>query len=136
MAKAGKVTITGVDNLERALNELGPKLGQKVIRQSFREALRPILAKIKSEIPDKQVAKAVKLRAWNKRKRNAIGLEVRIGDRDINKEDWNALRRREYGTKTVPAEPFMRPAFDSMGESCLYRAMRLIREGIDREVKG
>jgi HK97 gp10 family phage protein len=127
-------TIRGVSEVDRALRELGPTIGRKVIRQAVRAGLRPMLATAKQMAPRQtgQVRRAIKLRAAARRRRGVIRLVIQIGSGDFKgKTFYGAFR--EYGTKRMEGAHFMERAFESGKDSARATTIREIRAGIERE---
>lgn len=137
MPKAPSVTIRGIKEVRRAFRALPDRLAKKVIRQSLRAGLKLVKEQAVRNAPKGEhgaIKKGIKVRAFAKRKRGLIGLEVRVGDRDfVGKTFYAAMV--EYGTVKQPAQGYMRRAFDSRGREALNLAISLIRQGIEREAK-
>jgi HK97 gp10 family phage protein len=80
MALAGRVTITGLKELDRQLGELPKALGKKIVRKAVREAARPVLADAKAAVPvdSGDLKKSLKLKAFKRsRKRpGTFGIQV------------------------------------------------------------
>ena len=141
-----KCKITGVKSIERAYRELPKRVASKVVRQALRQALRPMLAAVKQEAPVEtgQTKRAAKIRAVKVKKRGTIALEVRIGEGDYKGDQFYAAfvqyghdiaRPRGTVVGHVPPNPFMTRAFDRTKDQATREAIRLIAEGVDREVK-
>jgi HK97 gp10 family phage protein len=142
---AGKaVAITGIREIDRKLARLEPAIQRKVLRQSIRAALKPIAAAVKARIDSITGAlkKAVKVRAIKSKRRGSIGLEVRISGEDANKgkpiiseAGWFSPAFPEFGTAHEPAQPIMRPVYDSQGPAARDHAMREILDRTIAEAK-
>lgn len=136
MSTRNLFTVAGVSELRRAFAELPEKLAKKVIRQSIRKGLKPIQAEAQRLAPVREglLKKRIKIRAFTKRKRGIIGLEIRVGQGDFLGKTFYAAMV-EFGTSKMPARPYMRPAFDTKGNEALALVMALIRYGIEREAR-
>lgn len=135
-AGGGKsITITGLRGVNRALKALPPAVAKKVIRQSVRQALKPVRDAVKQEAPvDTGVLiKAIKVRA-GKRKKDRISMAVRIGKGDFVGDQYYAAFQ-EFGTKKIKANPFMHRAFEHTAEKAKRDGERLIRDGVNTQVK-
>jgi HK97 gp10 family phage protein len=128
--------ITGVKEIRWAFRHLEPNVARKVIRQAVRKGLAPIRAAALRHAPLGKTGllrSSIKIRAFTKRKRGVIGLEIRVGEGDYKGVTYYAAFQ-EYGTAKMPASPFMRPAFDTEAVAGMNLARKLIRDGIVREV--
>lgn len=146
--KAGKGTwvVTGIKGLDKALKALPAKIEKKVLRQAMRKGVKPIQAAAKANVPVRSgtLKKAIKVRAM-KRKKDRLGVLVIVGQGDFKGETFYGAMI-EYGhfagkrgtpdRKFVEAKPFMRPAFETNKEAVGKETVRLIREGVENEVKG
>lgn len=116
--------ITGVAEIDRKLKGLVPKLQKKALRQSIRAGLKIVQREVKAQAPvDTGLMKSkVKVRATKSKRKNNIGAEVRIGsDEGLVKTSKGGKRAFypavvEFGSARVPANPFMRRAYESKGE--------------------
>lgn len=138
MAKA--VVITGVKQIDRRLKNLEPKIQRKVIRQSMRKGMKPVLALAREIAPELTglMKSNIKLRA-GKRKRGRISIEVRVDSAEGLTKTTSSGEKVfypavvEWGDKDTPPHPFMRPAYDQGGPTAKNTAMHEILEGTLRE---
>lgn len=138
-------TISGVTEIKRAFDELGRKLGRKVITQEVRRGVKvladdvrsraPVYAGPRADVPKGAVKKDIRVRARAKRKRGVIAIDVVTGKGTTKKAGayWGPMV--EYGTRKMRAQPFIRPAFDANKERIARMVQAGIRAGIEREVK-
>jgi HK97 gp10 family phage protein len=128
--------IDGVEEIRRAFRELPRRIASRTIRQSIRTALGPVKARVEQLAPKRtgRLAKKVKIRARANRRRGTIALEVRIGAGDFRGTTYYAAFV-EYGTERQEPQQYMARAFDQTQEEARATCIRLIREGVDREVK-
>lgn len=137
------IQLTGADELKRLLDGLPTKLEKKYLRKGVRDVGNKILASAKSRVPvDTSAAKdSLKVRAFKRTRKGIVGVTIgyrRVERRPSRKagEKKGAYRQRvraskgageqvfygmhlEYGTAHTPAEPVLRPAFDSNRTSAI-----------------
>lgn len=142
-----RINVTGVPSIDRKLRTLPDKVARKVLRQAIRKGLKPVRAEAQRLVPvDSGLTKrSIKVRAWPKRRRGQVALEVRTADGDYQGETFYAAfvefghfqgPRAAGGRRTwVPERPFMRPAFDNKKRAARKVAIREIHAGIAREVR-
>jgi len=136
------VVVTGVEDVDRRLKALEPRVQKRVLRQAMREAMRLVQAEAKANAPDPATSRyatgatkrAIKVRALKSRKRGRLGIEVRVGPGDYKGDTYYAAFL-EYGTSRMAARPFMTPAYAAAGPAARDAAMRRIRDGIEAEVR-
>ena len=129
------VTITpSVASVEKKLKELEPKIAKKIVRDSLKAGAKPVLAAAQAKVPVKSglLRRNIKIRAG---KRSRAGQSVVVGFKDgAFKGDafygafieWGHQAGKGANAKTVPAQPFLRPAIDEQEE----RAAKIIIDGI------
>ena len=119
---AGSIVVTGVKEIDSKLKTLEPKIQKKVLRQAMRSGMKLVLQDAISRVPvlSGLLKRNIKLRAM-KRKQNRVGLLVQVkSDERFVKVSKAGIRywypaAVEFGHGTVPAYPFMRPAYDLKG---------------------
>ena len=128
--------ISGVEEIRRAFAVLPKRVASKVIRQSIRNALKPVLldAKRRCPVATGRLRDSIVLRASPRRRAGVIALEIRTGPGQFEGETYYG-GMVEYGTSKMPARPFMRPAYDANKVTAKAAATRMIREGVDREAR-
>lgn len=138
--KGVRITVTGVKEIDRALDGLGDKLRKKVLNKLLRSAAKPINKQAKALAPVGETGmlkKHIKTRKKKGAKRGDFALEVRTGTREemgIPKDApayYPAVQ--EYGSekKNIPAKRYMRTAYETkQGE-----ARKIMRDGVADEVK-
>lgn len=130
----GQMIVTGLKEIDRALRELEPKIGKKVIRQAMRKSMKPVKTAVEQNAPVGEtglLAASVKIRAA-KKSRKSFGIDVTIGEKDWVGKTWYAAAV-EYGTSRMEGRGFMRKAFDESGDEAKGIAIRSILEGLERE---
>jgi HK97 gp10 family phage protein len=125
-----RISIEGGRELDRALKKLPRALARKIIRQSLREAARPIVEEAKSRAPvlTGQMRDSLRVRAGKRRKGQA-SMAVQTKDGDYAGDTFYAAFY-EYGTSRQPARPFMRPAFDAR----VHEAVRIVSDALRRRI--
>ena len=139
---AGSIVVTGIKEIDSKLKTLEPRVQRKVLRQAMRSGMKLVMQDALMRVPvlTGLLKRNIKLRAM-KRKRNRAGLLVQIksdpGFVTVSKAGvkyWYPAAV-EFGHGTVPAHPFMRPAYDFKGPEARDTTMRELLDGTLREVK-
>lgn len=151
-----RVEVEGLSDLQAALRDLGePKVIKRVLRTILRKAGKPMLEKARAGVPVDQgdLKRSVKMAAAKGEKADAPQFGVVIGI-DANEQPAQIITRKrgsrgrggtyrdpgvagtgpitEFGTPSQPAQPFMRPAFDTEGEATIRRFGELAGPEIER----
>jgi len=140
MAKTGAIIITGVKEIDRNLKTLEQRVQKKVVRQAMRKGMKLVLADARVCVPvlSGLLKSHIKMRA-TKRRQDRMGLVIWITPDPEFVKISRANKRAfypssvEYGHGTVPAHPFMRPAYDIKGPEARDVAMDNLLEGTLRE---
>ena len=119
--------------LEKALRELGdPKLSRRIGLRSLRKGAEPIRDKAKLLAPkdEHHLDQSIKIASARQRRggdrdepKVLIGIDASVQPaQDVSREGGGGTYRdpgvagvgpmQEFGTPNMPAQPFMRPAFD------------------------
>lgn len=141
------ITIRGLKEVSAKLRRVEPALGRKIIRRAFRQALKPVKARVRDLAPVKtgQTKAAVKVLAGRSR-RGRITMRVVIG-KGAYKGDQYYAAYQEYGFRLgsrkrggsrpqIEGKHFMKRAFDETADKARDDAERLILEGVMAELKG
>lgn len=158
-----QVVVTGIKKIDRGLKSLDIKIQKKIVRQGIRAGLKVMRAEVIRQVPVDTglTKKSVKLKAWSKRRKGIIRMNVLIsggepgliktskqGNRTfypaaveygVKGRKANAVVRffapkaKVYGDGSVKPNPFMRRAFQYAGKTSRDVAIRTILEGIERE---
>lgn len=114
---------TGFDELERELKKMDEKTRSKTLANVTEKAARPIRDKAKSLVKKKtgNLKKSIQTKKLN---RLGDGVGAAIVGPSRGKDKGNHGHLVEFGYKhtngkTIPASPFMRPAFESEEEAVL-----------------
>lgn len=151
--------MTGLDDLKRALEELGTDLRLKVVRAALRDAARLIATDAKARAPVLSRGTAFRtpglvrrsigvLISKDAKARGEIGVYVRVrrprgaalrafkratgrdgGANPLDPFYWKFL---EFGTKKMRARPFMLPAFNARATQAIDVFSRRIGERIEK----
>lgn len=135
MAQAFDISLLGDRELQQQFRALPLAVQRKLLRQSFREALRPVLTAARAAAPrlTGRLARTLRLRAL-KRRRGRLGMMVISGTRESlgipASHPWYYPAHVELGTSRMPAQPYLRPAFDTQRESMVQTLARGIEEAM------
>jgi len=136
-----KIEITGANEIVKALEQLGGKVERKVLRQSIRKGLKPLLDECKADAPvdgGKLRDSLAILPALGRKKRGTIALEVRPREKWYAGEHYYPAQV-EYGRPNLDnhmdPNPFMLEAFSHRGEASKDVALREIKKGVDEIVE-
>lgn len=120
---AERVKIEGLKEVQKALRELPKSTAKNVMRRILRARAQPIADAAKDRVPVAQgdlknsIAVSTKLSRRQKakhRKANPHDVEVFVGP-----GTHPQAHMQEFGTSQFPAQPFMRPAWDSERKNVL-----------------
>jgi len=124
--------------LNSRLQELSEKLGKKAVRQAARKAMTPVRNEVRANAPeDLEDDDGVKIKTsvamTSKWKGDA--LYVRVGIRGGAKKNPNTpyyFRMVEFGTKNMPARPWMTPALESNAQDVLNTLTAELKKALDK----
>ena len=118
------------------LKTLNDEVGKKTVRTASRKAMLPVRNQVKATAPEDRtnpdkvrIKAAVRLRSkWRGNTlRTRIGIE---GGAKQNRETPFYFRFHEFGTKTLPARPFMTPALEGNAQQTLNTLADELRKAI------
>jgi len=123
----GTIQIRGGEKLAAALEALGPAMEKKILRSAMREAAKPILddAKRRAPVLTGQLRKSLKIRSIKRNRQGQVGVVIST-EKGFFKGETFYGAFHEFGTKKMPARPFIRPAF----ESNKAQSVRIVGEAI------
>ena len=141
---AETVKIEGLRELQAAMRDLPRKLQRQTVQRALREAAKPIHADARSRVPVQTGAVRRQIAIQRSRKftgRDGVfGVVVRV--RAMNKRMrakghtdpfyWKFL---EFGTSKMPAQPFMRPAFEGNKQRAIEIIKLALARGIERAAR-
>lgn len=122
--------LEGAAELRQRLHEFGPRFVNNVSGRALRAGAKPITILAKQKVP---VLTGALKKSITTRLRRA-----KAGARTIEMGFRRPVSRRahltEYGTSRSAAHPFMRPALDEGALSAFNELLRVLSEGIEKEV--
>lgn len=137
------VSVQGLQGLEDALSNLGPKLARRVVRrgltaggQVFLDAVKELTPVAKQGTPQRQPgelrdAMAMKLKLSAKEESGTVVIGAEYKKEDGNQSPGVYNTDVEFGSIHGPAQPHMRPGFDRAKERALEAFVTVTREGVN-----
>lgn len=140
------MSLSGFRELAAALRELGPRVAKNALRRSVSSGAAVIRDAAKSNAPEDtgKLKRAIGI----KRSKDARGemsakyqVFVRqakngsIGQKNVKaygKFDAFYARWIEFGTSKMPAQPFLRPAFESQKENAVESIKEKLTDGVQK----
>jgi HK97 gp10 family phage protein len=114
-----KIVVTGVKQIDRSLNALGPKVANKIATRSLRKIGKLVKSKAQRNleaspsIDTGALKRGIRVRA-KKRTKDTQGVQIETTAQERFSYGGSAYAfggmPLEFGTKHMPAEPFLRPA--------------------------
>ena len=128
-----QITIHGLDDVVKSLEELEPRLAKKILKKSLRKILKPLHAEVKSNQPSESGAmkKQVKLRA-GKRSRKWISMNVEA--KKDESSSWYASFV-EMGTKNQDPQDNWLNALNAKRSQIMTSAKTEILKTLDEVVE-
>ncbi len=135
---------TGFKELAARLKALGPRAAKNTLRRAVAAAAAEIKKEAKNLAPvdTGEMKKDIQVKRERDQKDGPLAATysvfVRTGKksrasgkaRNVDKDSWY-WRQQEFGNSKMPAQPFMRPAFESKKED----AVRIIAEKLDEGIQ-
>jgi len=112
------ISIFGDKKLEKQFKKLDLKLQKKTIKKALRDSAKIVknTAKARVGVRSGKLKKSLKVRTEKGLKRGQFGIVVVTGTREelnIDADDkYYYPAAVEFGTKNLPAKPYLRPAID------------------------
>lgn len=114
-------------DLQRQLRELEEGLQGKAIRAGLTQAIKPLLADMKSKVPvgdEGALKRSLGRTTLSKRAKGRLGIPVssvailigpnrKVQDGQTKRHQGYKAIWQEYGTKSMTANPFLGPAYDA-----------------------
>lgn len=128
--------ITGLDDIDRKLRTLEPRVAKKVLRQAMRKAMKRVQTMVKELAPERsgELKRAIKVRAARRTRKKQIRINVRIGKGDFKGDTYYGAMV-EYGTKKQQGQHFMETAFKLAGARAREDAIEAITQGIEEQAE-
>lgn len=135
MARATKVRVEGLRQLEAALSQLPKSTGKAVLRRVAKAALTPFDEAWRQKAPhltgqlEESGGIATRLTRrqarLNRRREDRASIEMYSGPNNP------AAVPQEFGTFDQPAQPFMRPAWNANGQ----KALEIVKDQLGSEIE-
>jgi HK97 gp10 family phage protein len=138
------VRIEGVEELRQILKRLPPAMGGEALKEAALEAMEPVLDKARQMVPVKsgRLRRSLGIQIRNQ---SAAYIDVRVGanlERALGETGPHA-HLVEFGSGprydkdgrfvgVMPAEPFMRPAWDAESRNIEPRFQRVLAKALER----
>jgi HK97 gp10 family phage protein len=125
MAKNPVLHLEGAEELNRALREIGGRVGGLLLRKAAEAGAEVIAEEARKNAPrdSGDLAEGIDVVAGQIQQGRA---QMNIG---VGKHEWYGLFS-EFGTVKMPAKPFLRPAFDTKSEEATKRVGDVLREAL------
>jgi len=127
------VRIDGLADLERRLEAVANNVGRdKAVRSALMAAATPIAKAAIAKAPERtgQLRKSIKKRSRVNKSTGRVAVFV-----GVNRKGFFGMHI-EFGTKTAPARPFLRPAFDENAQEAVLRFKRFLAKKVERMERG
>ena len=109
--------------INQKLKTLGVKAGKPTVRKAARKAMVPVRNEVNANAPsDPNLPVHINANVALRSKWSGDNLRLRVGivgGAKQNKETPFFFRFHEFGTKKMPARPFMQPALESNAQQIL-----------------
>jgi HK97 gp10 family phage protein len=138
-----KVKVSGLRELDRALNQLDLDIRKKAARDAGRVAMEPIRQRMEAFVPTDSggLKSTIRLSSTNapsrlkKEKKGAfLRTSVHVGNKTRNKAGHQALQV-EFGTSKTPAQSFIRRAIQGKEKAVFMRFRSGLKKAIETGVK-
>jgi HK97 gp10 family phage protein len=138
MADSVTMDIQGLDELVKKMRELSPKLARNGLRAAVNAGAQVVKKEAASRVPVdtgalKRAVYAKQIRELSGDTQQTFYVAVRQGRRERakNRDGWH-WRFIEFGTKSMPARPFLRPALDVKKTEAAERIKTKLIERIEK----
>ncbi len=147
MADGIDFTLEGAEELQKLFSNMSDKMVRRATSRAARKSLKPAHKKAKSNAlrfddPEtaESIAKNLAIKVSTKRFKLSGIIKASLGVRGGAKDDGNGgkfgdtwyWRLLEFGTVKMPAQPFLRPAFNPRQAEQVFTAA--MREEIKKEI--
>lgn len=124
------IELVGYDKLERALKKLPGKIAGKVIRSATLAGAGVIRKEARSRV---SVDDGVLKKSISSKIKDKSPTHVTYSVGPTNKAFYGTFI--EFGTESITAKPFLRPAFDEKKDEAARKIEERLMKGIEREAK-
>ena len=148
--KSGNLSITGADEIKKALKKLSTNVATNVMVGAIRAGANTVRDEAKRLVPVKsgRLRKSIQTRRAKTRQKHTILFAVAPMTRTIHTlQDANGIKRynyarvieegrkAEFGTSITRPQPFMRPAFEKNGTKAIEETRKYLAERLPLEVE-
>jgi HK97 gp10 family phage protein len=131
--------VEGLGDVQRLLKQLPPRMRSKHVRKATRQAIALVRNDIKARAPVGELGRLVKLvrirPRRGKRGYQKASLEYRTEGSAGDPKNAFFWRFLEFGTKHIPAQPFVFPAADRQFKRVVRKVQDAVRVGVREEVR-
>lgn len=119
--------------IEAEFAEVADKIAKKALRKAARDAMKPVKDTAKANAPVDTGLLKSDFAISTKIKDGTVYAKVGvIGGAKENPETPWYFRLQEFGTKDIPAKPFMLPALESNAQNVLDILTAELKEALDK----
>lgn len=136
MADGMSIKVEGLKELERKLLGMSPKLAKNGLRSAVAAGSRVIMAEAKKNVPVDTgtlrraiFMKQIREASSNSKQTYFVGVRKGKGERKKNRDGWY-FHFVEFGTVKMPAQPFLRPAFEAKKTDAVEVIKRRLAERV------
>lgn len=129
------IEIKGLEDILKKLNDLPDKLENKIIRSSLRKGANVIRdeARLFAPVGSGDLKKSIVV-SGKRGKKGSIAFKIRPVAKKNGVTKFYGLSN-EFGTSKMAAHPFMRPAFDKVGQEVLEKTIDAIKSKVEEATK-
>lgn len=133
----GEFIISGGEALAAALAEIPKAMEKKILARAMRDAAKPMLddAKRLAPVLTGQLRKSIKIRSIKRNRKGRVGVVIST-EKGFFKGETFYGAFLEFGTKKLPARPFIRPAFEANKARSAKIAGEAIKLGLEDVARG
>ena len=122
----------GLEALEKRLGEVVEKVAKKALRSAARKAMTYVRKEARDNAPEDTGLLENNFALLTKIKGSDV--IAKVGVRGGGKENDSTpfyFRFQEFGTKNIPAKPFLRPALESNADKVLETVVEELNKALD-----
>ncbi len=136
------------EDLLKALKQFPQNIQKNVIKGAVRAGCKPIVQEAKKNVPKEtgNLKKSIGVVARRSKDKSKIKFAVTPRrHKKLPKIPYKELKKKgklggyyahmiEFGTSTIPAQPFMRPAFENQDNQSIEEVKKYMAKRIDKEI--
>lgn len=123
------------DDLLKALKQFPQNIQKNVLTGAVRAGTKPIVDEAKSNVPKDTRNLEKSIGVVKRREKDKSKVRFSVTPRRGGKFDGFYAHMIEFGTSKMPAQPFMRPAFESQDKQSIEAAKEYMAKRIDKEAE-